>query len=59
MGIVLRSPRRLRLRLPLDDVVPAEQGRPQNRVPEARDREQLSRPLEHPQDDRLERRDQA
>ena len=41
-----REPRGLGLGLPGDDVVPAEQGREEHRVPEARDREQLGRALE-------------
>ena len=53
-----RQPRRLGLGLPHDDVVPAEQGREQDSVAEAGNREQLGRALEHAQDDRLKRADQ-
>ena len=48
-----RKPERLRLRLRVDQPVPAEQRREQHRVPEARDREQLGRALQSAQHDRL------
>ncbi len=49
-----RQPERLRLRLRIDELVPAEQGREQHRVAEAGDREQLGHALEDAEHDRLE-----
>ena len=48
------KPEGLRFGLRLDQRVPAEQAREEDRVPEARDREELGDSLEHAEDDRLE-----
>ena len=54
-----REPERLRLGLARDQRVPAEQRREQDRVAEARDREELADPLQQAEHDRLERADRV